>query len=253
MPDGRPRSVFSHGEGRPKLEILLIVAVVAVALVAAYFSHLNAQKRLQELAALGAELGWSFDASSDDSLEDRYPQFDNFSRGHSRYAYNTLTGMIGIDGQACTATMGDYRYRETSGTGKSRKTRTYTFSYCLVDLPYLQLPDLFIRREGIMDSVSRAFGFDDIDFESVEFSKRFHVKSGDKRFACDVLHPQMMEYMLSAEPRQMEIAGDCCLFADGSDWTADEFKQHREFAQQFFDLWPKHLTSTLQLNRPETS
>jgi len=252
MPDGWTRLLASNWEGRLKLEIVLFVAFVAFALVVAYFSHLNAQKRLQELAALAAELGWRFDAASDASLEDRYPQFENFSRGHSRYAYNTLMGSINIGGQDCSARMGDYRYRQTSGTGKSRKTRTYTFSYFLVDLPYVQLPQMFIRQEGIMDAVSRAFGFDDIDFESAEFSKRFHVTSGDKRFAYDVLHPQMMEYMLAAEPTQVEIAGDCCLIADGSDWTADDFKRHREFVERFFELWPKHLTSTLQVNRPTT-
>ena len=95
--------------------------------------------------------------------------------------------------------MGDYHYQTTSSNGKQTTTHHHYFSYCLIELPYASLPDLRIRREGIFDSLAGAFGFDDIDFESAEFSKRFHVKSSDKRFAYDVVHPAMMEFLLAEE------------------------------------------------------
>lgn len=39
---------------------------------------------------------------------------------------------------------------------------------------------------------------DDIDFESAEFSARFHVSSDDRKWAYDVIHARMMEFMLTA-------------------------------------------------------
>ena len=63
--------------------------------------------------------------------------------------------------------------------------------------PFRNVPDLLIRPEGFFDKVAGAFGFDDIDFESEEFSRAFFVKSSDKRFAYDVLHPRMLELLMA--------------------------------------------------------
>ena len=60
-----------------------------------------------------------------------------------------------------------------------------------------------LLREGVgkiktlLDKVSEFVGFDDIDFESAEFSRKFYVKSHDKRWAYDIIHPLMMEYLLA--------------------------------------------------------
>ena len=230
------------------MEIVIIVVVVAVFLVFAYFSHLHAKQRRLELAAWAAEIGWPFDPEEDYSHDGEYPQFEIFSQGHSRYAYNTLTGTFDVGGQPCAAKMGDYHYQVTTHNDKGSTTHTYTFSYLIVHLPYRQLPELMIRREGMFDAVKRAFGFDDIDFESAEFSQRFFVKSSDKRFAYDVIHPPVMEYLLANELPTIDVSGSCCCLADNSVWSADDFRRTLDCAKRFFDLWPKHLTSTLEPN-----
>jgi len=46
--------------------------------------------------------------------------------------------------------------------------------------------------------VTEFFGFDDIDFESAEFSRQFHVTAADKRWAYDIIHQRMMEYLMAA-------------------------------------------------------
>jgi hypothetical protein len=236
------------------LIIPIFVVFLVLFLVGAYFSHLHAQQRQQDLTELAAQLGWRFDPEEDYSHEEQYSQFGKFSQGDDRYAYNTLVGAIDVGGQAYPSKMGDYHYETTTRDkdGKSNTT-TYTFSYLLVHLPYAKLPELLIRPEGIFDLVKRAFGFDDIDFESTEFSKRFFVKSSDKRFAYDVIHPKMMEFLLASKPDELEIAGECCLITDDSDWEANDFRRTLDFAAQFVGLWPKHLTSTLQQIRPESS
>lgn len=58
------------------------------------------------------------------------------------------------------------------------------------------LKPLYIRPEGLWDQILEFVGFDDINFESAEFSRRFYVKGPDKRWAYDVLHPRTMEFLL---------------------------------------------------------
>ncbi len=85
----------------------------------------------------------------------------------------------------------DYHY--ATGSGKNRTT--HRFSAVIVESP-IPLEGLFIRPEGFFDRVSEFFGADDIDFESAEFSRAFYVKSPNKRWAYDVIHQRMMEYLL---------------------------------------------------------
>ncbi len=226
--------------------IFILVVIIAVVLVVAYFSHLEQKQRREALAALAADLGWHFDPDPDYAHDNEYSQFSIFRQGHSRYAFNTLLGSLSIGGRSCRALMGDYHYCTTSSNGKTTTTQTHHFSYLLVYLPYSQLPDLYIRREGFFDSVKRALGFDDIDFESAEFSKRFYVKSSDKKFAYDVIHPKMMEFLLSCDPPSIDIErGQCCL-SRGGRWPPQEFRTNADCAKKFFDLWPNYLVADLE-------
>ncbi|MCZ6852043.1 MAG: hypothetical protein O7F17_10430 [Planctomycetota bacterium] len=226
--------------------ILIIVAVLAIAVVV-YLSYLAAKRRREALAALAGELGWRFDPSRDRSHDDEYAHFEIFRRGHSRAAYNTLTGDLEIYRRTYPAKMGDFTYRITTSTGKSTQTHTYRFSYLIVHLPFAGVPDLLIRREGMFDKLAGAFGFDDIDFESAEFSKRFYVKSPDKRFAYDVIHPRMMEFLLVGDPPTVDIeAGRCCLSDGRHRWSPEEFGATLSWVIEFFDRWPDHVTAELQ-------
>jgi hypothetical protein len=227
--------------------VLVMVLVVIGAIAAMWYGHLQAQKRREALAALAAKLGWSFDPDQDSSLADRYPRFGCFSRGHSRAAYNTLEGERRIGGRAFPARMGDYTYKVTTSNGKTSSTRTYRFSYVIIRVPWPVVPDLLIRREGMLDKLKGAMGFDDIDFESEEFSRRFWVKSADKKFAYDVVSPRMMEFLLSGDSPPIELcAGSLCL-ADGTRvWQPGEFESRLAWMDRFFGLWPEHLTSALE-------
>lgn len=63
------------------------------------------------------------------------------------------------------------------------------------DLP---LRPLLVRAESVLDKLAEVVGFDDIDFESGEFSRRFHVQAEDRRWAFDVLHQATMEFLLAS-------------------------------------------------------
>jgi hypothetical protein len=226
--------------------ILLPIVLVLIA-VGAYYSYQQQKQRREDMGALAAELGWRFVPDTDYSHDDEYAHYEIFRHGHSRYAYNTLFGTIDVDGKPCTAKMGDFHCQITTSNGKSTSTHTYRFSYLILQLPYVGVPDLLVRREGMFDAVKNLFGFDDIDFESAEFSRRFFVKSPDKRFAYDVIHAGMMEFLLASDPPTIDIErGRCCLSDGKRTWPPEKFHTTTAWVRQFFELWPGHVVCQLE-------
>jgi hypothetical protein len=230
----------------PIIPVLAVGAFIIAFALIAYYSYQQHQRRLAELGALANDLSWRFSAEKDFDYDSQYAQFSKFCQGTGRYAYNTLVGSLRMGDDSWPARMGDYHYQTTSSDGKTTQTHHHHFSYLLIELPYHSLPDLIIRREGLFDKLAGAFGFDDIDFESSEFSRRFHVKSADKKFAYDVCHAHMMEFLLAGDPPVVEISQDVCCITEGATWSAGEFRERIRFATEFFQLWPKHLVAALQ-------
>ena len=226
--------------------ILFIVAVIAAIATAAWLGHKANKARQEAMAAFARDFGLSFDPSHDTDHDDEYAQFEIFRRGHSRVAMNTMAGAMELFGRPCRVRCGDFRYKVTTTNGKQTQTTTHNFSYLIVHPPW-DTPPLLVRPEGLFDKLKGAFGFDDIDFESVEFSKKFYVQSTDKRFAYDVLHPRMMEFLMAKKPPAIDIEHGALCLSDGSRrWDPAGFRQHAEFVQKFCELWPRHLVKDLE-------
>ncbi len=229
------------------LFVVLIIAGIALISLFGYLGWLAEKKRREALAAVADGLGWRFDPSRDRDHDDEYAHFEIFRHGHSRAAYNTLEGVLEIDDLRWPAKMGDFTYKVTSHSGKSTSTRTYRFSYLILHMPYSHVPNLLLRREGMFDKIAGVLGFDDIDFESAEFSRRFHVKSSDKRFAYDVVHPRMMEFLLAGDAPTVDIENRRCCLSDGNRrWEPEQFEQKLAWVRRFLDLWPDHVTTILK-------
>ena len=231
--------------------ILVVILVVVGTIIAQAIFYKQRKQREQELSNLAQQLGWQFYPEADSSHDSEYAHFEIFRRGHSRSAYNTLIGSVAIDDRLYPAKMGDFTYKVTSGSGKNRRTRTYRFSYLIVHLPFAGVPDVLIRPEGMFDKLAGAFGFDDIDFESAEFSRKFHVKSADKRFAYDLCHPRMMEFLLQTKPPAVDIENDRCCLSDGAGcWTSQQFHSTVQWVSHFFQQWPVHVVKELDARHP---
>ena len=72
------------------------------------------------------------------------------------------------------------------------------------------------------------------------------MKSPDKRFAYDVIHPRMMEFLLGGSPAAVDIEqGRCCLSDGRAKWTIPEFEARLGWITKFFELWPEHLMARL--------
>ncbi len=228
------------------LKVILVIGILAVVCFIGYLAWLAEKKRRDALTALAGRLGWQFDPAHDKDHDDQYAHFEIFRRGHGRAAYNTLIGDLKVNGRSCLVKMGDFTYKVTTHTGKSTSTTTYRFSYVILHLPFANVPDLLIRREGMFDKLAGAFGFDDIDFESAEFSRKFHVKSPDKKFAYDVIHARMMEFLLVGEAAAIDIErGRCCVSDGQKRWEPQQFEDELAWLQAFLNLWPEHVTARL--------
>ena len=181
-------------------EIVIIPIVIAFMVAFALHAHHQARKRTASLAGWAAARRLYFHAGKVRSFDDEHPHLRCLRRGHSRYAYNIASGEMG--GQVITSF--DYHY--ATGSGKNR--RTFRFSGILIKPPHPLLP-LVIRREGFFDKMKAGFGFDDIDFESAEFSKTFYVGAANKQWAFDVIHQRTMHFLLGSELDRHGLSIEC--------------------------------------------
>lgn len=228
------------------LGMLGFFAFAALVVVLIIFSFTQARKRREALGALAQRIGFTYDPSADYGHDEVYRHFSVFNSGSSRTAYNTLRGTVEIDGRPYPVKMGDYRYTVTSGTGRNRRSTTYNLSYLIAHTPFDRLPELFIRRENMIDRIAGAIGFDDIDFESEAFSRMFLVKSPSKRFAYDVIDPRMMGFLMDSDAPSIELERGRCLIHRGTrTWTPDQFVMNLNWIKAYFEHWPDHVLRTL--------
>lgn len=219
--------------------ILIGILVLAIVILSAVFSAKAAKARRDMLAAWAASKHLSFDPDDDPGQSAEFPQFDIFQRGSSRRAYNTMRGVVPINGRPFPIKCGDYRYTVSNGKNSS----TYRISYIVLTLPFPNVPGLDIRREGLLDRVAGVLGFQDINFESEEFSRKFFVKCEDRRFAYLVITPKMMEFLLACNPPPIHISrGQICLAGADMEslrrWDPPDFDRRLAWAEEFFALWP---------------
>jgi hypothetical protein len=192
------------------LVIVVILVVIAVLVIYRFFAS---YKRRKELADWALSKNLFFIAGKDRDFDSKYPGFDCLQKGHDRYACNIMQGnLTGREFLGC-----DYHYV----TGYGRSSREYNISLAIVKSPIL-LKSLLIRPENLLDKFAEFVGFNDIDFESAEFSKKFYVKSPDKKWAYDIIHPRTMEFLLSS-PRfsiQFDLLS-VIIYRDSTFSTAD--------------------------------
>jgi hypothetical protein len=199
-------------DGRILIFILFAVLVIA----AAIYGALAAKRRREEMAALAARLGLAFSPEKDRGLASQFGFLDKLAQGSNRYAFNVLSGEY----QQHPVLVFDYHYETHSTNSKGhRQTHHHHFSFFILLLPR-SFPELTIVREGVFSKLAQAFGYDDIDFESAEFSRTFCVRSKDKRFAYDVCNGQMMEYLLANRDLNLEIEDRALALAFGTRLSA---------------------------------
>ena len=186
----------------------VFVAVVVIVIIGAIFSAIAQRKRREELFELAQRLSLDFRASQDFGIPGRFGFLKQLAQGDDRYAANVLSGNY----QQNDILAFDYHYAtyhtDKNGTHKD----DHWFSFFILTMPAV-FPDLTIRRENFFTKVAEVFGYQDIKFESAEFSRAFNVRSPDKKFAYDVCNAKMMEYLLANRDLSIEIENEVIALA----------------------------------------
>lgn len=240
------------------LGVLAGIALITLVIKAGIEAEKRRKQRIAEMHAFADSLGLAFHPGRDPDHDDKYAHFELFRRGFDRAAYNTMFGTITLGNAVVELNSGDFTYktRETYTTTVNGKTQTRTrivkhhFSYFIMELPYITMPDLLIRREGFFDKIASAFGKNDIDFESAEFSRKYFVKCESRKFAYDIVHPRMMEFILETEPGLIDIEHSRICLTDGASvWKATRFAGALDWTKQFLDHWPDFVVKDLSEGR----
>jgi len=221
----------------PGIVIPIILAFLAIAIVGAVLGHLWEKKRREAFAALAQRLGLAFSPGRETTLPVRYGFLDALRQGDNRYAFNILHGQF----QGYPVLVFDYHYETHSTNSKGhRQTHHHYFSFFVLEQAR-EFPELRIYPEGLWQKFGQMLGFEDIDFESLEFSKAFCVRSKDRKFAYDVCHTRMMEYLLQHRDLSIEIELTAVSLSFGKRLKPEEVTERLNQLVQIVNLFPEYL------------
>ena len=223
----------------PMVPFLLIGLFVALFIVLAILGHLQEKKRRQAFLALARRLGLRY-RDRDKTMDDRYHFLNPLCQGENRYAFNILEGKY----RDYPVQAFDYHYETHSTDSKGRRqTHHHYFSYFILEQE-VSFPELRIYPETWLSKLGQMIGFDDIDFESAEFSRSFTVRSKDKRFAYDICNARLMEYLLQHRDLSSELENRCVAVSFPNRLEPPEVERNLDRLIEIRTMFPEYLYKT---------
>jgi hypothetical protein len=216
--------------------IIIIIVFVIIAAIGSIYGTIAARKRREEVFELAQRLNLNFNPAPDYGLAEQFQFLKKLAQGDNRYAFNVLSGKFQNDDIQAF----DYHYQVTTHDKNGSHTTHYLFSFFILQLPVF-FPDLTIRRENFLLKVAEVFGYQDIKFESAEFSKAFNVRSPDKKFAYDVCNAKMMEYLLANRDLSIEIENQALALAFNTCLSTEQIELNLQRLAQIRSLMPDYL------------
>lgn len=215
--------------------IIVVICIIGAIVWGIYAG----KKRRDAMTLLAEKLGLRFRHERDYNLAVSYTFLDKLDQGSNRYAYNILSGNY----RNHMVRAFDYHYETYSRDSKGhRTTHHHHFSFFILTLAE-SFPELTIAREGILSKIAQAVGYDDIDFESHEFSRRFVVRSRDKKFAYDFCNAQMIDYLLAHPDINIEVDHNSLALGFNTCLKVEQIEPHLNQLIQIRALMPDYLFS----------
>ena len=200
--------------------VLLAFVVVAAGMIgAAYLQYRARQARMNAIAAIGRNVGFTFSAEDADHIVSM--PFVLFSKGDGRGVECVLSGTH--DGLPMR--LFDYwYYDETSDEHGNHSRQYHRFTCALATIP-AACPRLQLGHENFLTRLGDHLGLHDVELEYDDFNRRFRVKCEDQKFAFSLLDAGMMEWLLGSPSFEtLEVDGPWVLVAgdklDPSEWLA---------------------------------
>jgi hypothetical protein len=213
-----------------------IIAVICI--IGAIIWGIRAgKKRREALGVLAEQLGLQFCQERNYQMADRFAFLDKLRQGSNRYAHNMISGTY----EGHDIFVFDYHYEtESTDSDGDRSTTHHHFSFFILTLEKF-FPELTIAKESFFSKIAQAVGFDDIDFESHEFSKKFVVRSKDKKLAYDFCNAQMIEYLLGHPNINIEVDQNSLALGFNRCLKVEEIEQHLNQLIKIRSLMPDYL------------
>jgi hypothetical protein len=202
--------------------LVLGLPIALVALVVVLRSR-AIKRRTREMQALATSQGWWW-VAADPSYADRWTG-EPFEVGSGRTATHVLTGRHGNYDFAAF----DYQYTVSNG----KTSQTITCAVWALKLPAM-LPWLTVEKQG-------AFGKNDVQTESEQFNRAYKVHGHDDRYAMAVLHPRMMELLMSAPETYWRIDRDSLVYWEPGPIEPYRYVQRLNLLVTIADLIPSYV------------
>ncbi|HHT9130083.1 MAG TPA: hypothetical protein ACFYEC_04365 [Candidatus Brocadiaceae bacterium] len=217
------------------MQYLLPLCIVIVIFYLRMAKWRAANQRRKELLAWAQSKGLQFNSARHYGSDYRFPTFSCFQQGSSSYACNVITGSI-----ADREFLGFDYSSNTPG-----KRADHRFSAIILQSPILLKP-LLIRPEKFIDKITEFAGFNDIHFESAEFNRKFNVKSPDKRWAYDVIHPRMMEFLLASPVFTIQLNLTQIMASRNHTFSVSDYESAVGVIEGMLDRLPEYLLKQQQ-------
>lgn len=232
--------------------VLLVIGVVALIVLVAVWSAKLERERVAALSKWCAENGWRLDLSKRGA-----PGLDYglFRQGHSRSSRDWAAKRVpraipGLD--EVGVELFEHHYAITTSNGKTTTTHHFYFVCARVE-PGVDLGRVLIRPENWGDKIAGAIGFDDIDFEDVQFSKRYYVSASDRRHAYDLIDGTMLRYLCSVSAPQIETRGREMLVHFSGRAKAESYAAMSAFVTAFLTQLPRPLVNAERARAGKTA
>lgn len=173
------------------LPFLILVGFVIVVVLALVLGQQVKQKRRAAFAVAATQLGLTY--AAEDPFGIVGLPFQLFRRGDGRGVENVLYGTWqGVEVRAF-----DYWFYDESTDSKGGTSRSYSrFDCAILELGASGSP-LTIDQENLFTRLADHLAMHDLQFESAAFNDAFNVKSGDPKFANDLIDARMQAWLLA--------------------------------------------------------
>ena len=210
----------------------ILILIVVFMLVGFIYSAWAGKRRKEGLTQTASEMGYTFlpeDKEFNGQLQ-AAGQFEIFSKGHSRKAYNILRG------QRRDAQVAVFDYKHTTGGGRSSQTHHLTLA--LLTLSQAELVQFSLRPRRMFDKLASRFGQKEMNFESaIEFSKKYLVQGNDEEAVRRLFNPSVMALFEQQNNLSCEAtATQLLVYRSDKTVKPEELRAFLDNATQFLEL-----------------
>lgn len=221
--------------------VFLLVISLAILPFKMLLHSLRQERRSNAMALKARELGLMYRKESDRHTAGAYTfldQFEKQSGSRESYSLNTIKG--DFDGRSVTLFDFHFLSDETVWWWAPSWNRHCYFSFIVLNLEK-GFPELTLAKEGIFSKIAQALGFDDIDFESHEFSRHYKVHCNDKKFAYDFCNAKMIGYLLDQPVIAIEIERNALALGFDSQYKVEKIGRHLTHLVKVRSFMPNYL------------